>query len=56
MEKPICLAFSPAAADPEVKLESLLCVILASLDRENMTGAEKQLRAGAPIRVIFGTR
>lgn len=43
MEKPICLTLSPAAADPEVKLESLLCVILASLDHEDMTEAEKQL-------------
>lgn len=48
MEKPICLAFSPAAADPEVRQESLLCIISASLDREDMTGA--------PIRITLGTR
>lgn len=46
MEKPICLTLSPAAADPEVKLESLLCGILASLDRADVTEAEERLRGG----------
>lgn len=47
MEKPICLAFSPAAAAPEVKLEYLLLgVVLASLDCEDAAEAERP-RAGS---------
>lgn len=49
MEKPICLAFSPAAAAPEVKLEYLLLgVVLASLDCEDAAEAERP-RAGSPM-------
>lgn len=46
MEKPICLTLSPAAADPEVKLESLLCGILASLDHGDVTEAEEERLRG----------
>lgn len=42
MEKPICLMFTPAAADPEMKFEYfLVCFILPGVEDKNMTEAWK---------------